>query len=159
MRTSHLHPEGQVRMPRCTILYKNKQLTIIGEGREKLCVSSVTIIYEQINYWFMPRADVVNDLWDNKKPLFFFFSNRVHSLFYHSIGKLCLLCNLLDPHTKNPNYTFKVRAYAVNFFLLDLFAFPKSFFLSLGINSALFLAGRGFRKIPEVQEVHFKAFQ
>ena len=70
-----------------------------------------------------------------------------------------MLCNLLDPHTKNPNYTFKVRAYAVNFFLLDLFAFPKSFFLSLGINSALFLAGRGFRKIPEVQEVHFKAFQ
>ena len=45
------------------------------------------------------------------------------------------------------------------FFLLHLFAFAKSFFLSLGINSALFLAGRGFRKIPEVQEVHFKAFQ
>ena len=45
------------------------------------------------------------------------------------------------------------------FFLLDVFAFPKSFFLYLGINSALFLAGRGFRKIPEVQEVHFKAFQ
>ena len=81
-------------------------------------------------------------------------------MFYHSIGKLCLLCNLVDPHAKNPNYTFKVyRKYAVNFFLLDLFAFAKSFFLSLGINSALFLAGRGFRKIPEVQEVHFKAFQ
>ena len=78
---------------------------------------------------------------------------------YHSIGTLCLLCNLIDPHAKNPNYTFEVRACAVNFFLLDLFAFPKSFFLSLGIYSALFLAGRGFRKIPEVQEVHFKAFQ
>ena len=37
--------------------------------------------------------------------------------------------------------------------------FPSLFFLSLGNNSALFLAGRGFRKIPEVQEVHFKAFQ
>ena len=59
----------------------------------------------------------------------------------------------------NPNYTFEVSACAVNVFLLDLFAFPKSFFLSLGINSDLFLAGRGFRKIPEVQEVHFKAFQ
>ena len=33
------------------------------------------------------------------------------------------------------------------------------FFLSLGIYSALFLAGRGFRKITEVQEVHFKSFQ
>ena len=42
---------------------------------------------------------------------------------------------------------------------MNLFAFPKSFFLSLGIYSALFLAGRGFRKIPEVQEVYFKAFQ
>ena len=80
-------------------------------------------------------------------------------MFYHSISTLCLLCNLLDPHAKNPNYTFEVRACAVNFFLLDLLAFPKSFFLSLGIYSALFLAGRGFRKIPEVQEVHFKAFQ
>ena len=66
------------------------------------------------------------------------------------MGKLCLLCNLLDPDAKNLNYTFKVRAYAINFFLLDLFSFPKSFFLSLGIKSALFLAGRGFRKIPEV---------
>ena len=28
----------------------------------------------------------------------------------------------------------------------------------MGINSALFLAGRGFRKIPEIQEVHFKHF-
>ena len=45
------------------------------------------------------------------------------------------------------------------FFLLDFFRFRKAFFLSLGINSASFLAGRGFRKIPEVQEVHFKAFQ
>ena len=79
-------------------------------------------------------------------------------MFYHSISTLCLLCNLLDLHAKNPNYTFEVRACAVNFFLLDLFAFPKSFFLSLRINSALFLAGRGFRKIPEVQEVHFKVF-
>ena len=60
---------------------------------------------------------------------------------------------------QNPNYTFGVSACSVNSFLLDLFAFPKSFFLSLGIYSALFLAGRGFRKIPEVQEVHFKAFQ
>ena len=60
---------------------------------------------------------------------------------------------------QNPNYTFGVSACAVNSFLLDLFAFPKSFFLSLGIYSALFLAGRGFRKIPEVQEVYFKAFQ
>ena len=42
---------------------------------------------------------------------------------------------------------------------MNLFAFPKSFFLSLGIYSALFLAGRGFRKVPEVQQVHFKAFQ
>ena len=42
---------------------------------------------------------------------------------------------------------------------MNLFAFPKSFFLSLGIYSALFLAGRGFRKIPEIQEVHFKSFQ
>ena len=60
---------------------------------------------------------------------------------------------------QNPNYTFGVSACAVNSYFLDLFAFPKSFFLSLGIYSALFLAGRGFRKIPEVQEVHFKAFQ
>ena len=60
---------------------------------------------------------------------------------------------------QNPNYTFGVSACAVNVFLLDLFAFPKSFFLSLRIKSALFLAGRGFRKIPEVQEVHFNAFQ
>ena len=29
----------------------------------------------------------------------------------------------------------------------------------MGIYSALFLAGRGFRKAPEVQEMHFKAFQ
>ena len=29
----------------------------------------------------------------------------------------------------------------------------------MGIYSALFLAGRGFRKIPEVQEMQFKAFQ
>ena len=70
-----------------------------------------------------------------------------------------MLCNILDPHAKNPNYTFEVRTCTVNFFLLDLFAFPKSFFLSLGFNSDLFLAGRGFRKIPDVQEVHFKAFQ
>ena len=81
-------------------------------------------------------------------------------MFYHSISTLCLLCNLLDPHAKNRNYTFEVRACAVNFFLLNLFACPKSFFfLSLGIYSALFLAGRGFRKITEVQEVHFKSFQ
>ena len=80
-------------------------------------------------------------------------------MFYHSIGTLCLLCNLIDPHAKNPNYTFEVRACAVNFFLLDLFAFPKSFFLSLGFYSALFLAGKGYCKTPEAQEVHFKAFQ
>ena len=80
-------------------------------------------------------------------------------MFYHSIGTLRLLCNLPDLDAKNPDYTLEVRACAVNFFLLDLFAFPKSFFLSLGIYSALFLAGRGFRKIPEVQEVYFKAFQ
>ena len=71
-----------------------------------------------------------------------------------------MLCNLLDPDAKNPNYTFEVRARAVNFSsLILIFTFPKSFFLSLGFYSALFLAGRGFRKIPEVQEVHFKAFQ
>ena len=81
-------------------------------------------------------------------------------MFYHSISTLCLLCNLLDPYVKNPNYTFEVRVRAVNFSSLVLiFTFPKSFFLSLGFYSALFLAGRGFRKIPEVQEVHFKAFQ
>ena len=88
-----------------------------------------------------------------------FFKQSSLVVRYHSISTLCLLCNLLDPHAKNPNYTFEVRACAVNFFLLDLFVFFKSFFLSLGIYSALFLAGRGFRKIPEVQEVHFKVFQ
>ena len=71
-----------------------------------------------------------------------------------------MLCNLLDPYVKNPNCTFEVRARAVNFSsLILIFTFPKSFFLSLGFYSALFLAGRGFRKIPEVQEVYFKAFQ
>ena len=72
---------------------------------------------------------------------------------FHSISTLRLLCNLLDPHAKNPNYTFQVRACAVNFSSLIYSLFPSLFFC------ALFLAGRGFRKIPEVQEVHFKAFQ
>ena len=36
-------------------------ITIIGGGREKLCVSSVAIIYEQMNYWSMLRADVGNN--------------------------------------------------------------------------------------------------
>ena len=58
-----------------------------------------------------------------------------------------------------PKLHFRSWGMRSQFFLLDLFAFPKSFLLSLGFYSALFLAGRGFRKIPEVQEVYFKAFQ
>ena len=80
-------------------------------------------------------------------------------MFYHSIGTLCLLCNLLHPDAKNPNYTFKVSACAVNFFILDLFACPKSFFSAPGHLQCFISAGRGFRKTPQVQEVHFKAFQ
>ena len=134
-------------MPRCTILYKNKQLTIIGGGREKLCVSSVTIIYEQINYWSMPRADVANN-WSARQTIILFFQTELTYCFIiQSVRFVCFVIYSILM-TKNPNYTSEVSACAVNFFLLDLFAFPKSFFLSLGIYTALFLAGRGFCKIP-----------
>ena len=102
VRTSDLHLEVQVRMPRCTILYKNKQLAIIGGGREKLCVSSVTIIYEQINYWPMPRADVTNDLWDNKKPLFYFFQTEFTNCFIIQwVSFVCfVIYSILMPKTQ-----------------------------------------------------------
>ena len=45
------------------------------------------------------------------------------------------------------------------FFILDLFACPKSFFSAPGHLQCFISAGRGFRKTPQVQEVHFKAFQ
>ena len=63
---------------------------------------------------------------------------------------ICLLFNLLDPDART-QITLSELAHAQSS--------PKSFFLSLGIYSAFFLAERDFRKIPEVQEVYFKAFQ
>ena len=95
-----------------------------------------------------------------KNHYFFFFQTVFTNCFIiQSVSFVCfVIYSILMPKTQT-TLSKLIRAYAVNFFVLDLFAFPKSFFLSLGINSALFLAGRGFRKIPEVQEVHFKAFQ
>ena len=66
---------------------------------------------------------------------------------------------LLDPHAKSPNYTFEVRACAVNFSSLIYSLFPSPFFCPWAFTLLFFLAERDFRKIPEVQEVYFKAFQ
>ena len=81
-------------------------------------------------------------------------------MFYHSIGTLCLLCNLIDPHAKNPNYTFEVSACAVSSFLLDLFAFQVLFSVPEHLQGFIFSRKRPFsQNPPKVQEVHFKAFQ
>ena len=82
-------------------------------------------------------------------------------MFYHSIGTLRLLCNLLDLDAKNPNYTLEVRAcmYVQSIFSSLIYSlFPSLFFCPWAF-TVLYFSRRGFRKTPRVQEVHFKAFQ
>ena len=87
----------------------------------------------------------------------FFQSEFTNCFIIQSVSFVCFVIqSILMPKTQIT--LAKLGPAQSIFFLLDVFAFPKSFFLYLGINSALFLAGRGFRKIAEVQEVHFKAF-
>ena len=46
----------------------------------------------------------------------------------------------------------------MNFFLLDLFAFPKYFFCPWALTVLYFIRKR-FSQNPRIEEVHFKAFQ
>ena len=61
-----------------------------------------------------------------------------------------MLCNLLDPDAKT-QITLSELAHAQSS--------PKSFFSVPGHLQCFILAGRGYCKTPEAQEVHFKAFQ
>ena len=70
-------------------------------------------------------------MWDNKKPPFYFFQTELatNCFIIQSVRLICLLCNLLDPDAKT-QITLSELAHAQSS--------PKSFFLSLGIYSALF---------------------
>ena len=99
-------------------------------------------------------------IWETIRNHFFiFFQTELTNCFIiQSVRFVCLVIySILMPKTQIT--LFEVRACAVNFSSLIYSLIPSLFFLSLGIYSALFLAGRGFRKIPEVQEVHFKSFR
>ena len=88
---------------------------------------------------------------DNKKPLFYFFQTELTNCFIiQSVRLICLLCNLLDPDAKT-QITLSELAHAQSS--------PKSFFSVPGHLQCFILAGRGYCKTPEAQEVHFKAFQ
>ena len=72
---------------------------------------------------------------------------------------ICLLCNLLDPDAKT-QITLSELAHAQSIFSSLIYSlFPSPFFCPWAFTLLFFLAERDFRKIPEVQEVYFKAFQ
>ena len=74
---------------------------------------------------------------------------------------ICLLCNLLDPDAKL-QITLSELAHAQSILSSLIYSlFPSPFFCpwAFTVLFFFFLTERGFRKIPEVQEVYFKAFQ
>ena len=158
-------------MPRCTILYKNKQLTIIGEGREKLCVSSVTIIYEQINQC-MPRADVVNDLETIRNHYFIFFQTEFTNCFIiQSVSFVCfVIYSILMPKTQT---TLSKLGHTQSIFSSLIHSlFPSLFFCPWALTVLYFQQEEVFAKSPQFkkcisrhfsrlvkQEFHWNIFQ
>ena len=69
-----------------------------------------------------------------------------------------MLCNLLDPDAKT-QITLSELAHAQSIFSSLIYPlFPSPFYVP-GHLQCFILAGRDYRKTPEVQEVHSKAFQ
>ena len=69
------------------------------------------------------------------------------------------LCNLLDPHAKNPNYTFEVRACAVNFSSLIFFAFARLFFCLWALTVLHFQQEEVFAKSPKFKKCISRHFR
>ena len=108
-----------------------------------------------------PQEQIINNslLEEGEKSYVFRQLRSVRSkLFYHSISTLCLLCNLLHPDARNPNYTLALAHAQSVFSSLTYSLFPSLFFCPWPFTTLYFSRKRFSQNSPEVQEVHFKAF-
>ena len=89
------------------------------------------------------------DLWDSKKPLFYFFQTELATNYFiiQSVRLICLLCNLLDPDAKT-QITLSELAHAQSS--------PKSFFFCPWAFTVLYFSRKRLLQNPRSSRSAFQ---